>query len=111
MNKFMGSGRLTRDAMLNGGARKALKFTIAARYGYDKENKKDRVEFVPCVLFDPGEKLIDMMTTNGKGMQIELEGRIKTSKYERDGKNHYSTEVIADKRSFKIISNHEELPL
>ncbi len=111
MNKFIGSGRLTRDAMLNGGERKALKFTIAARYGYDKENKKDRVEFVPCVLFDPGEKLIDMMTTNGKGMQVELEGRVKTSKYERNGKDQYNTEVIADKSSFKIISSHEPLPL
>lgn len=110
MNKFTGSGRLTRNAVLNGSDRKALKFTIAATYGYDKENKKDRVEFVPCVLFDPGEKLTEIMTEDGKGMQIELEGRVATSRFERDGEDHYSTEVIVEKRSFKIISNHEPLP-
>ena len=37
MNVFIGSGRLVKDAIVHGAEKKALKFTIAAKYGYDKE--------------------------------------------------------------------------
>lgn len=111
MNKFTGSGRLTRHAVLNGDEKKALKFTLAARYGYDKENKKDRVEFVPCVMFNPSEKITELLMDNGQGTQVELEGRVATSSFERDGETHYRTEVIVEKHTFKIIAGNEPLPL
>ena len=31
-----------------------------------------------------------------KGSQIYVEGRLQTRKYEKDGQDHYSTEIIAD---------------
>lgn len=30
-----------------------------------------------------------------KGSQVYIEGRLQTSKYERDGQTHYSTDIIA----------------
>jgi len=110
MNTFVGSGRLTRNAVINGTDTKAMKFTIAARYGYDQEKKEDRVEFVPCVLFNPSEKLQSLLTEEGKGMRIELQGRVATSKFEADGETRFSTEVVVDKRSLKIVSTKDTLP-
>ena len=31
-----------------------------------------------------------------KGSQVYVEGRLQTRKYEKDGQDHYSTEIIAD---------------
>jgi len=31
-----------------------------------------------------------------KGSQVYIEGRLQTRKYEKDGQDHYSTEIIAD---------------
>ena len=82
----------------------------AARYGYDQEKKEDRVEFVPCVLFNPSEKLQSLLAEEGKGMRIELQGRVATSKFEADGETRFSTEVVVDKRSLKIVSAKDSLP-
>ena len=105
MNTCIISGRLTRNAIVNGAERKALKFTVAAKYGYDKENEKDRVEFVPCVLFTPpNDKLGIFLAGEGKGVFVEFEGRVCTSQFEKDGETKYSTEVIVDKRTFNIVT-------
>jgi len=105
MNKFIGSGRLTKHAVVNGGERKALKFTIASKYGYDTKEKKDRIEFIPCVLFTPAnDQLGVFLIAEGKGVFVEFEGRVHTSHYEVDGKTQYSTEVVVDKRSLNIIT-------
>lgn len=105
MNKFIGSGRLTKHAIVNGGNRKALKFTLAAKYGYDSKNKKELVEFVPCVLFTPpDDKLGIFLVAQGKGVFVEFEGRVHTSRFESNGETKYSTEVVVDKRTFNIIT-------
>jgi single-strand DNA-binding protein len=31
-----------------------------------------------------------------KGSQVYIEGRLQTRKYEKDGQDHYSTEIVAD---------------
>ena len=105
MNCFIGSGRLTRSAVVQGNEdNKALKFTIASKYGYDKENNKDRVAFVPCVIFRPTDNLVNLLTENGKGMFVELQGRVSTSRFEVNGEVKYSTEVIVNKRNFNIVN-------
>ena len=67
MNIFAGSGRLVRNAVVNGTETKAMRFTIAAGCGYDTRAKKERVEFVPCVLFNPPEELMLLLSQEGKG--------------------------------------------
>jgi single-stranded DNA-binding protein len=108
MNRFIGSGRLTKNAIVNGGDRKALKFTIAAKYGYDSKEEKERVEFVPCVLFTPpNDKLGIFLAAQGKGVFVEFEGRVHTSKFEKDGETKYSTEVVVDNRTLNIITRQD----
>jgi len=82
-----------------------LRFTIAAKYGYDTEKKKDRVEFISCILFKPSSALAELLTMQGKGTFVEFEGRISNSKYEKDGETKYSTDVIVNKSTFNIITS------
>ena len=103
MNSFIGSGRLVRDAVVNGNG-KVLKFTIAAQYGYDAKAEKQRIEYVPCVMFNPGEKLTELLATQGKGMMVEFQGRVSTSKFEAKGEVQYRTEVVVSLASFCILN-------
>ena len=105
MNKVIVSGRLTKSPKVNGDKRKALKFTVAAKHGYDSNEEKDLVEFIPCVLFlAANDKLGIFLVGQGKGVFVEFEGRIHTSKYEKNGETKYNTEVVADKHTFNIIT-------
>ena len=105
MNKAIISGRLVKDAIVNGDQRKALRFTIASKYGYDSKAEKERIEFVPCVLFTPpNDKLGIFLVADGKGVFVEFEGRVHTSRYEADGETKYSTEVVVDKRTLNIVT-------
>ena len=104
MNTFIGSGRLVRNAVVHGTEKKALKFTLAAKYGYDREAQKDRVEFLPCVIFSPSDALTEALVNEGKGIFVEFQGRVATSKFENDGGTQYSTEVVVNTATFNIIT-------
>lgn len=104
MNTFNGSGRLVRNAVIHGTEKKALKFTLAAKYGYDREAQKDRVEFLPCVIFSPSDALTETLVSEGKGVFVEFQGRVATSKFESDGDTRYSTEVVVNTPTFNIIT-------
>lgn len=105
MNKAIISGRLVKNAIVNGGDRKALQFTVASKYGYDRKEEKERIEFVPCVLFTPpDDKLGVFLVAEGKGVFVEFEGRVHTSRFEADGETKYSTEVVVDKKSINIVT-------
>ena len=103
MNKFIGSGRIVKNAIVNGQEKKALKFIMLAKHGYDPKEKKDLMELVPCVMFNPSEKQQEFLTGQGKGMHVEFEGRVATSEFEREGQPEFSTEVVIDKRTFNIV--------
>jgi len=103
MNKFIGVGSLPRNAVLNGTEKKVLRFTLATRCGQNKKTKKDIWAFVPCVIFRPSENMQKLLMENSKGLLIGLEGRVNTSKFESKGITKYSTEVIADERSLRIL--------
>ena len=103
MNRFIGVGSLPRNAVLNGNEKKVLRFTLATRYGQDKKTKKDRCAYVPCVIFRPSENTQNLLVENSKGLLIGLEGRVNTSKFESKGITKYSTEIIVDERSLRIL--------
>jgi len=105
MNTSVISGRLTRNAVLNGGENKALQFTIAAKYGYNTDKGEDLIEYVPCVLFNPSEALASSLMNEGKGLFIEFEGRVATSKYEKDGRTVYNTNVVVNPRGLNFVSS------
>jgi single-stranded DNA-binding protein len=84
---------------------KALAFTVATPYGYDEDTKKERISFVPCVIFNPPKELIELLTTRGKGLPVELEGRVANSSYEANGERKYKTDVIVRNRTFRIVKH------
>jgi len=94
---------LPRNAILNGNEKKVLRFTLATRYGTNKKTRKDFWAYVPCVIFRPSENTRNLLMENSKGLLIGLEGRVNTSKFESKGITKYSTEVIADERSLRIL--------
>ena len=56
--------------------------------------KKEATEWHRVVFFGRlSEIVVDYLK---KGSQVYVEGRLQTRKYEKDGQDHYSTEIIAD---------------
>ena len=106
MNNFTGSGRLVRNAVANKD-RKGLKFTIAAQFGYDAGARARLVEYVPCVMFNPGENISKLLQTEGKGMLIEFQGHIQTSKFEIEGVLQYRTEAVVTNKTFSILKSKD----
>jgi single-stranded DNA-binding protein len=105
MNRFTGVGTLPRAAMLNGGEKKVLKFTLCTFLGYDRKTEKERLAYVPCVVFKPSEVVVKLLAERFEGMVIGLEGRVSTSKFEtKDGQTKYSTEIIVDQGSIHPLA-------
>ncbi len=104
MNATALSGTVAKNAIGNN-TDKALSFTVATPYGYDEEAKKDRIAFVPCVIFHATKELAELLTTKGKGLQIELEGRVANSSYEVDGERKFKTDVIVKNGSFRVLKS------
>ena len=103
MNKFVGVGTLPRPGILNGAETKTVRFTLATYLGENKKTRKARWAFVPCVVFKPSEGNVQLLTENWKGSLVGLEGRINTSKYESKGTTKYSTEVVVDEKSIRLL--------
>lgn len=102
MNVCNLSGQLSRNATFND-ADRTLAFTLATRFGFDAETGKERVAFVPCVMCRPPRELVEQLTDKGKGLTVELEGRVANSRYEIDGQPHHRTEVIVRHGTFAIV--------
>ncbi len=56
--------------------------------------KKEATEWHRVVFFGRLAEIVGEYLK--KGSQIYVEGRLQTRKYEKDGQEHYSTEIIAD---------------
>lgn len=106
MNKFLGIGVLTRDGILKGKDKNVLRFTLATPLGKNRKTKKERFAFVPCVIFRPASETKRLLCENAKGIQIGLQGRVNTSKYEtKDGQTKYATDVIVDENTIKVVED------
>ena len=94
LNHAMFIGHLGRDPetryLPSGDA--VTNFTIACNW---KSKDKEGVECVRIVTFG---KLAEICSEYlKKGAQVFISGRIQTRKYEKDGQEHYSTEIVAEK--------------
>jgi single-strand DNA-binding protein len=56
--------------------------------------KKEATEWHRVVFFGRLAEIVGEYLK--KGSQVYIEGRLQTRKYEKDGQDHYSTEIIAD---------------
>ena len=72
---------------------------------YDVKIKKERTEFVPCVYFNPAEKLQALLSSEGKGKLVELQGNVVTSSFDKNGTRIWATEVRVNPSSFQLLSS------
>lgn len=95
MNKTTLFGRLARDPEIKqAGSTNLLKFSIATNERIKKGDVwSDHTEWHNIVLFGKrGEALAKVLA---KGMQVLVEGSLRTSSWEKDGQKHYKTEISA----------------
>ena len=76
MNLCILAGRILHNATVKGNGRRVLRFTVETRDGHDEGETKERVNQVPCVLFNPTPELERMLTSAGEGLTMELQGRV-----------------------------------
>lgn len=97
MNKWIGIGRLTKDAELKytpGAGTPVSTFTLAVD-NYNAKEKKNDADFIPIVLW--GKSAENLAQYLVKGTQVAVLGRISTRSYDaKDGTKRYVTEVVAD---------------
>ena len=96
VNKAILIGNLGRDPEVKSlpSGISVANLAIATSESYkDKEgNKVEKTEWHRVTLFD---KLADIAGQYlVKGSQVYIEGRIQTRKYEKDGVDHYATEIV-----------------
>jgi single-stranded DNA-binding protein len=107
MNVCALAGRLARNAVVKGTDKKVLLFTLVTttRNGQDDGEQKDRVNYVPCAVFNPSPELEQALVNEGKGTYVELEGRVNSTSYEANGERKFTTEVVAFNRSINVIKH------
>lgn len=93
MNKTILCGRLGADPDLRGTVLKLRLATTERRKDKDG-NWSDHTEWHSVVVF--GKRAEALSRLLGKGSRILVEGKLRTSSWEKDGQKHYKTEVAAD---------------
>lgn len=98
MNKWMGTGRLTRDPDVRYSAGDSsmciARFTLAV----NRRGKDAGADFISCIAFGKQGEFVEKYFH--KGMKADLTGRIQTGSYEKDGKKVYTTDVVVEEIEF-----------
>lgn len=103
MNKvILTNGRLVKDVELKGTtAFQIARFTVAV----NRQFKKDEADFINCVAFEKKAETIEKFFK--KGSPINIEGRLQTGSYEKDGVKHFTTDVIVD--NFEFVASSKKV--
>lgn len=98
VNKVLLLGNLGADGELRvtTGGQSVLKLRVACNESYlDRNNvRQERTEWVRVTIW--GRRAEALAKILQKGDAIFVEGRLQTSKYEKDNETRYSTEVVAN---------------
>ena len=105
VNKVIILGRLGADPELRSSPSgvTTCNLSIATSINWTDKNsgdKKEKTEWHRVVFFGRPAEVIDQYMK--KGPQLYVEGRLETSKYEKDGIERFSTNIIGE--SFNFIS-------
>ena len=101
INKIVLIGRITKDLELKESSSGNKYCTYSIAVNRDSEH----TDFINCATFGSfSEKLVEYVK---KGDLIAIEGKLQSSKYEKDGSNYTSYTVVSDKIQF-LSGKHEE---
>jgi len=106
VNKVIVLGNLGADPELRSSPSgvTTCRLSIATSMNWTDKNsgeKKEKTEWHRVVFFGRSAEVIDQYLK--KGQQLYIEGRLQTNKYEKDGIERYSTDIIGE--SFNFISS------
>ena len=105
MNVCVISGLLESNGVARGKKTKALVFTVMTKQrsnGNSGEEEQDLVSYVPCVIFIPPADLEQQLTTAGRGLHVELQGRLNTARHEANEEPRSNGECVVYTRSLKM---------
>ena len=102
MNKFLCTGRLTRDPEVRytegQNATAIAKFTLAVDRRFHRDGDQS-ADFISCISFGKTAEHIEKYWK--KGMKMGAVGRIQTGSYKnRDGQTVYTTDVVVEEVEF-----------
>ena len=100
MNICVISGELVNNAVVRGKDKKVLVFTVATKN--QNGDSEASVSHVPCIVFNPADELQQLLTTRGKGLSVELQGRVNISRFDPKAEPHAAGEVVVYTRSLCI---------
>ena len=102
VNKVIVVGNLGRDPELRytQGGSPVCNLAVATSRRYTNRNNEtvEETEWHRVVVW--GKQAEHCNNYLAKGRQVYVEGRLKTSSYDRDGQRHYSTDIIAETVQF-----------
>lgn len=101
MNRVILMGNLGRDPEArDANGKKVVTFSLATNEG------KDRVEWHRIVAWEKTAELVEKYMT--KGSKALIEGRLQTRKWEKDGVERQTTEIVAQRVEFADGKKKEE---
>lgn len=111
MNKVVLMGRLTADPEVRYAADGMAigRYTLAVDRRYKGKDGKKEADFVNCTCFGTSAEFVQKYFF--KGTKVAITGRLSSSKYEKDGKMIYRTEVITEEQEFAESKKQEEKPV
>lgn len=101
MNRWVGIGRLTRDADVRYTQNQNGENLVIARYtlAVDRRGKDAGTDFISCVAFGKNAEFAEKYLH--QGMKIAVSGRIQTGNYtNKDGQKVYTTDVVVEEQEF-----------
>lgn len=99
MNTLTLTGRLVRDPKLTEGSTDRAYFTIAI----DRPGSDGGTDFIGITCFGPTARAVAAHI--GKGHLVGIQGRLRSTQFERDGETIYSLDVIANRVEFLKAPN------
>jgi single-strand DNA-binding protein len=114
VNKWVGIGRLTRNADVrytnkqDGTQMCVARFTLAVDRRFKQEGQPS-ADFISCVAFGKQGEFIEKYLKQGS--KIAVSGRIQTGSYtNKDGNKVYTTDVVIDEVEFAESKNTNNEP-
>lgn len=113
INRFIGTGNLTRDAelrsMSNGDP--VLEFGIAINdrvKNRQTDQWEDRPNFFDCTMYgNRAQSIANHMT---KGKKVGIEGRLKWSQWEKDGQKRSRVTIVVNEIEFMSSYDRQQTP-
>ncbi len=107
MNKVILSGNLGKDPrpfqFSNGGTKASFQLAVYRTYRDRNSNLQKRTDWPTVVLY--GKQAQAALDYLKQGRRVEIEGRLQTRSYDKNGQRHYVTEVDAERKKFVTGGN------